>query len=294
MADQTTSELTADFVIVGAGSAGCVLANRLTADGNTKVLVLEAGGDDRPLHEPGQFATNLNIHLPVGFTRLLGNPQVDWLYMSEPDPFTGGRVFSFTRGKVLGGSSSINGMLYVRGQPQDFDGWRQMGCTGWSWDDVLPYFRKSEDNEHGANRFRGSGGPMSVSDTPVRHVVTEAIVRAWTQAGVNVNPDLNGAEQEGVSYLQMMARNGLRRSNAAAFLRPAMKRQNLTVRTRAFATRVIFDGRRAVGVEFRQDGRTMARGASQRRRHQLAAIAAAFRHWARRPARRTRHRCADR
>ncbi len=148
-------------------------------------------------------------------------------------------------------------MLYVRGQPEDFDGWRQMGCTGWSWDDVLPYFRKSEDNQRGANQFRGTGGPMPVSDTPVRHVVTDAIVRAWTEAGVSENPDLNGATQEGVSYLQMMAKHGFRWSNAAAFLRPAMKRPNLSVRTRALATRVIFEGRRAVGVEFRQDGRTI-------------------------------------
>jgi choline dehydrogenase len=138
-----------------------------------------------------------------------------------------------------------------------------MGCTGWSWDDVLPYFRKSEDNEHGANQYRGSGGPMKVSDTPVHHAVTDAIVRAWTEAGVRENPDLNGAEQEGVSYLQMMARSGLRQSNAVAFLRPAMKRANLAVRTRAFATRVVFSGRRAVGVEFRQDGRTFVARANR-------------------------------
>ena len=264
MHQRVLQTIDADYVIVGAGSAGCVLANRLTADGRTRVLLLEAGGDDRLLHEKGQFATNLNIRLPVGFTQLLGNPQVDWMFMSEPDPGINGRQIAFTRGKVLGGSSSINGLLYVRGQKEDFDLWRQLGCTGWGWDDVLPYFRRSEDNELGVDGFRGVGGPLRVCDTPMRHVVTDAIVQAWQQAGVKLNANVNGAEQEGVGYLQMTIKRGMRQSAAAAFLHPAMKRPNLTVRTRATVTRVVFEGRRAVGVEFQHgEVRLLARARAE-------------------------------
>ncbi|HLK23353.1 MAG TPA: choline dehydrogenase [Caulobacteraceae bacterium] len=249
--------ISADYVIVGAGSAGCVLANRLSADGRSSVILLEAGGDDRPTKNLGQFFSNLMIHVPVGYSQTLKDPKVNWLYATEPDPGTGGRSHVWPRGKVLGGSSSINGLLYVRGQHADYDGWRQVGCEGWGWDDVRPYFVRAQNQERaGAGDLHGTGGPLNVSDVTQRHEVSDDVVEAVVEAGVPRNDDINGEEQEGVCYYQLTVRNGQRCSAAVAYLHPAMNRPNLRVETNALASRVLFDGKRAVGVEFRQGGET--------------------------------------
>ena len=244
----------ADYVIVGAGSAGCVLANRLTESGEHRVVVLEAGGDDRPLREPSQFMSNMMIHIPIGFGKTLNDPKVNWLYETELDEGTGNRPHKWPKGKVLGGSSSINGLLYVRGQSADYDGWAQMGARGWSWDDCLPWFKKSEDQQRGASEAHGVGGPLGVADFPEEHPVSKALVEACKQAGVRDKEDLNDGDQEGASFFQATMRNGLRCSAAVAFLHPAEGRANLRIETRAMTTRILFEGKRAVGVEFRQNG----------------------------------------
>ncbi|HZV57165.1 MAG TPA: GMC family oxidoreductase N-terminal domain-containing protein [Sphingobium sp.] len=249
-----SNETIADYVIVGAGSAGCVLANRLSADRNTTVVLLEAGGDDRPTREPSQFRSNLMIHIPIGFGKTLNDPKVNWLYETEVDEGSGGRPHKWPKGKVLGGSSSLNGMLYVRGQSADYDGWRQMGNEGWAWDDVLPYFMKSEDQQRGAIPTHGTGGELSVSEFPEHHPISKALIDACVEAGIAFKSDLNDGDQEGTSWFQMTARNGMRCSAAVAFLHPVMHRDNLTVETRAMTTRVLFEGKRAVGVEFIQKG----------------------------------------
>jgi choline dehydrogenase-like flavoprotein len=237
---------TFDYIIVGAGSAGCVLANRLTASGRHRVLLLEAGGHDR----------HMWIHIPLGFAKLFNNARVNWLYKSEPEPELSNRQVIQPRGKVLGGSSSINGLLYIRGQKEDFDHWRQLGNAGWAFSDVLPYFRRAEDQERGEDELHGVGGPLAVSNVCEPHPLCEAFLAAAAQAGIPRNDDFNGPQQEGAGYFQLTAKNGRRWSTAAGYLRPARRRSNLSLVTDALATRVLFDGRRAIGVEYRQGGAT--------------------------------------
>jgi choline dehydrogenase len=229
-----------DFIIVGAGSAGCVLADRLTASGRHRVLLLEAG--------PG----NLHpwLHIPLGFGKLFGDRRFNWCYATEPQPGCHDREVIAPRGKVLGGSSSINGLIYIRGQAEDFNFWRQLGNAGWSFDDVLPYFRKAEDNERGADEFHGSGGPLAVSDLRDRHPLAEAYVEAAVQCGYPRNDDFNGAGQEGAGFYQTTMRKGVRSSTAAGYLKEARQRANLKVVSDALATRIHFEGRRATGVEY--------------------------------------------
>ena len=235
-----------DYVIVGAGSAGCVLANRLSASGRHSVLLLEAGPKDR----------NIWIHVPLGYGRLFKSKTVNWMYQTEPEPGLDGRSIFQPRGKTLGGSSSINGLLYVRGQHEDYDRWRQLGNTGWGYDDVLPYFKKSEDQQRGGDDYHGTGGPLPVSDTRHPDPLSDAFIAAAVETGLPFNPDFNGATQEGVGLFQTTTRRGRRASTAVAYLRPALRRGQLRVETAALAQRVLFEGRRAVGVEYRQHGVT--------------------------------------
>jgi choline dehydrogenase len=237
-----------DFIVVGAGSAGCVLANRLTADGRHRVLLLEAGPTD----------WNPMIHIPVGYAQTLKDPSVNWLFETEEDPGSNGRKHVWPRGKVLGGSSSINGLLYVRGQMADYDNWAQLGATGWASGDVLPYFRRSEGNERLKDDLHGADGPLNVSDPTTRHPVSDAVVEAGMQAGLPFNDDVNGAGQDGISYFQMTVKNGRRWSAAQAYLKPAMTRPNLKVETEAQVAAILFEGKRAVAVTYRQDGRTVS------------------------------------
>ncbi len=233
-----------DFIIVGAGSAGCVLANRLTANGKHKVLLLEAGPD----------SAHPWLRIPLGYARLFRDRRFNWCYQTEPQAHCAGRNIVAPRGRVLGGSSSINGLIYIRGQKQDFDHWRQLGNTGWGFDDVLPYFRKAEDNERGANEWHGAGGPLGVSDLRDRHPLAQAWVDAAVESGYPRNADFNGAEQEGAGLYQTTMRHGVRSSTAAAYLAPVRNRANLQVITDALTTRIVFDGKRATGVEYEARG----------------------------------------
>jgi choline dehydrogenase len=241
-----------DYIVVGAGSAGCVLANRLTASGRHRVLLLEAGGHDR----------HLWIHIPLGYGKLFADSRVNWLYKTEPEPELDNRQVIQPRGKVLGGSSSINGLLYLRGQPADYDHWRQLGNSGWSFDDVLPYFRRAEHQERGEDALHGVGGPLAVSNVCEPHLLCEAFIDAAQQAGYPRNDDFNGPTQEGAGYFQLTAKKGRRWSTAVGYLKEARRRSNLVVETNALASRILFEGRRAVGVEYRQGGTTRTARAS--------------------------------
>jgi choline dehydrogenase len=231
---------TFDFIVTGAGSAGCAVAGRLSESGKYRVLLLEAGGPDR----------NPWIHIPLGYTKTYTDPRVNWMFETEPEAQLNGRTLYQPRGKVLGGTSSINGMVYMRGTPSDYDNWRQRGCEGWDWENVLPFFKKAENQERGADEFHGTGGPLNVSN-PVRSPLGDAMVQAAVQAGIVANDDFNGSRQEGVGYYQTTTNNRRRWSAARAYLRDARRRPNLTVATKAHATRVLVENGRAVGVEYR-------------------------------------------
>ena len=234
-----------DYVIVGAGTAGCVLANRLTACGKYTVCLLEAGPPD----------WNPMIHIPAGFMKTIANPSVNWLYQSEPCPGTNGRTIPMPRGKVLGGSSSINGLIFNRGQKMDFDVWAQKGNRGWSYDDLLPYFRRYESYEDSPDAsYRGQTGEMTITDLEWRDPLCEAFIKGAESIGIPRNPDYNGAYQEGTSYVQRTSTGKLRMSAARAFLKPARKRPNLHVITNAHATKILLDGKRAIGVAYNQGG----------------------------------------
>ena len=232
-----------DYVVVGAGSTGCALAARLSEDGNSTVALIEAGGRD----------WNPWIHIPVGYFRTMGNKSLDWCYKTEPDPGLNGRSINWPRGKVWGGSSSLNGLLYVRGQAEDYDQWRQQGNVGWAWDDVLPYFKRSENSVRGGDDFRGDSGPLTVDDMRLRREICDQWVEAAQTAGYKFNPDYNGADQEGVGYFQFTSRKGLRCSAATAYLKPNLGQSNLTVISKALTRRVLFEGRIATGVEIERD-----------------------------------------
>jgi choline dehydrogenase len=236
-----------DYIIVGAGSAGCVLANRLSANGRHRVLLLEAGPSD----------LRFWVQVPIGYGKTYYDPAVNWMYQSEPIPGLGGRVNYFPRGKVLGGSSSINAMVYSRGQAGDFDDWAAMGNPGWSWQDVLPLYKRMEDHALGASAHHGAGGPLHVSviDGAV-HPLTRLYVKAGQEAGLGHNPDLNGETIEGVGFYQLNTRGGFRMSAARAYLWPARNRPNLRIETGALATRILFEGKRAVGVAYEQRGQS--------------------------------------
>ena len=249
MTDSTTSaaagaSATYDYVIVGAGSAGCVLANRLSEGGKRTVLLLEAGPRD----------TNIWIHIPIGYGKTMIDPVVNWRLQTEPEPHLHDRKLYWPRGRTLGGSSSINGLVFIRGQAEDFNSWEKLGNPGWGYKDVLPYFIKSEHNQRGANAYHGDRGPLRVSDIGIKHPLVEAFIGASNELGIPTNDDFNGKTQEGAGYYQLTTHKGLRASTARTYLKAARGRSNLRIETDAHATRVLFDGTRAAGVVYRQNG----------------------------------------
>lgn len=237
-----------DYIVVGAGSAGCVLAARLSENGRHSVLLLEAGRRD----------SNVWIHIPIGYGKTIVDPSVNWKFETEGNPALGGRKVYWPRGKVLGGSSSINGLIYIRGQAEDFEHWRQLGNDGWSYDDVLPYFRKAEDQENGGDRYHGRGGPLTITNQRQSHPLCDAFIASAGAQGIPRNDDFNGASQEGAGYLQATVKNGRRASAATSYLNPAKSRPNLTIVTEALAEKVLFEGQRANGVQFQRHGETIA------------------------------------
>lgn len=241
-----------DYIIVGAGSAGCALAYHLSRDASRKVLLLEAGGKD----------TNPMIHIPLGFAFLMKNPKVNWCYETEPEAGMNNRRIEWPRGKVLGGTSSINGMVYIRGQKEDYDGWAAEGNKGWSYDDVLPYFKRGEHNVNGANEFHGIGGPLWVDNVAEKFDLADIYIQAGIDIGIPHNEDFNGTSQEGMGYYQVNIKNGLRQSTAQTFLKLCKKRPNLDIQLNALTQKVNFEDKRAVGVNYLQKGNSITANAS--------------------------------